>query len=310
MDTFTFKMPPKINHVVVPHHQLSHVVCGYARECNQCIPHHQLVVATCSYYYHQMVTYLICASFEKMNLKEELLRGIYDYRTQDGTGQPLAFCIAALQILDLNDPQCQVLILTPTRELAIARNQVLVSLGQYLGVTSRALCAIKLRSEIRHLSQRPRQIIFSTAARVWDLLTCGGYEYDPYLKLHKLKLFVLDSADSIFESGCDQTIFNIIKYIPTNTQMGLFTCNTHKDLTLFKNRSMHNPVQILSKNDMNLDSVSNTNRKVNRNNTNDTEGVLSSARNQATEVQRTPHSESKSDNIKEFNHTNQCCAFL
>eukprot|EP01083_Nonionella_stella_P027174 74784_1 len=81
-------------------------------------------------------------SFDHKNLREDLIRGIYAYgfekpsaiqhrgiipviqkrdtiaQAQSGTGKTATFSIAELQSLDLNEPQCQVLVLAPTRELA------------------------------------------------------------------------------------------------------------------------------------------------------------------------------------------------
>lgn len=81
-------------------------------------------------------------SFDQLNLREELLRGIYGYgferpsviqqkgilpllrgkdtiaQAQSGTGKTGTFAISALQVIDTAVSQCQVLILAPTRELA------------------------------------------------------------------------------------------------------------------------------------------------------------------------------------------------
>jgi len=81
-------------------------------------------------------------SFEDMNLRQELLRGVYGYgfekpsaiqqraivpvckgndiiaQAQSGTGKTATFAISALQTVDLTKKCCQSLILAPTRELA------------------------------------------------------------------------------------------------------------------------------------------------------------------------------------------------
>lgn len=84
----------------------------------------------------------IIDNFDDMNLKEELLRGIYGYgferpsaiqqraimpcvkghdviaQAQSGTGKTATFSIAILQQIDTSVLECQALILAPTRELA------------------------------------------------------------------------------------------------------------------------------------------------------------------------------------------------
>lgn len=98
-------------------------------------------------------------SFEKMGLKEELLRGVITYgfdkpsavqmraikpiisgrdvivQSQAGTGKTGVFSIAALQIVEKNLREPQVLILSPTRELAEQTQKVCLALGDYLNIS-------------------------------------------------------------------------------------------------------------------------------------------------------------------------------
>merc|ERR1712086_820768 len=95
----------------------------------------------------------VVASFDDMNLKEDLLRGIYAYgfekpsaiqqrgimpilaghdtiaQAQSGTGKTATFSIAVLQQIDLNHNRIQALILAPTRELAQQIQKVVQALG-------------------------------------------------------------------------------------------------------------------------------------------------------------------------------------
>ena len=89
-----------------------------------------------------MILSQVCENFDDMNLKEELLRGIYAYgfekpsaiqqraivpcikgldviaQAQSGTGKTATFSIAILEKIDTGLRECQALILAPTRELA------------------------------------------------------------------------------------------------------------------------------------------------------------------------------------------------
>ena len=102
-------------------------------------------------------------NFDNMGLKENLLRGIYAYgfekpsaiqqraiiplakgydliaQAQSGTGKTATFTIGALQRQDYSTdvPECQTLILAPTRELAQQIFKVAVALGDYLGTRPR-----------------------------------------------------------------------------------------------------------------------------------------------------------------------------
>jgi translation initiation factor 4A len=95
----------------------------------------------------------VCENFDDMNLKEELLRGIYAYgfekpsaiqqraivpcikgldviaQAQSGTGKTATFAIAILEKIDMGLKETQALILAPTRELAQQIQKVVMSLG-------------------------------------------------------------------------------------------------------------------------------------------------------------------------------------
>lgn len=98
----------------------------------------------------------IIDNFDDMNLKEELLRGIYGYgferpsaiqqraimpcirgrdviaQAQSGTGKTATFSIAILQKIDTSLLDCQALILAPTRELASQIQKVVIALGDFM----------------------------------------------------------------------------------------------------------------------------------------------------------------------------------
>merc|ERR1712045_53290 len=104
----------------------------------------------------------VCENFDDMNLKEELLRGIYAYgfekpsaiqqraivpcikgmdviaQAQSGTGKTATFSIAILEKIDTGLRECQALLLAPTRELAQQIQKVVMSLGDYMGAQCHA----------------------------------------------------------------------------------------------------------------------------------------------------------------------------
>ena len=59
------------------HHQ--YLINGYARECNKCIPDQELIIITCLWYYYQINIYAPANSFDDMDLKDNILRGVYSY---------------------------------------------------------------------------------------------------------------------------------------------------------------------------------------------------------------------------------------
>jgi hypothetical protein len=101
----------------------------------------------------------LCKTFDEMNLKKDLLKGIYAYgferpsaiqqrairpivcghdviaQSQSGTGKTAVFAIASLQVLEETSREVQGLILSPTRELAEQSQRVMQSLGDFMNVS-------------------------------------------------------------------------------------------------------------------------------------------------------------------------------
>merc|ERR1719481_1129983 len=104
----------------------------------------------------------IVSTFDDMELKEPLLRGIYAYgfekpsaiqqraimpcieghdviaQAQSGTGKTATFSISILQRIDTRETRPQALILAPTRELAQQIQKVVLALGDYMNVSCHA----------------------------------------------------------------------------------------------------------------------------------------------------------------------------
>eukprot|EP01084_Bolivina_argentea_P029558 54884_1 len=210
----------------------------------------------------------IVDSFECMNLKEEILRGIFGYgwetpsaiqqrailpvltgkdtiaQAQSGTGKTGSFSIAALQRIDCRNNECQVIILSPTRELARQSHGVITKLGQYLNITSRVCVGgTSVRNDISAL-QNGVQIVVGTPGRVCDMIERG------ILKTESLSLFVLDEADIMLSKGFKEKMYTIFQYIPQSAQVTLFSATMPREILLITQRFMRDPVRILVKKEM------------------------------------------------------------
>jgi ATP-dependent RNA helicase len=133
-------------------------------------------------------------SFDDMGLKENLIKGIYSYgfdkpsavqqraivpiisgrdvicQSQAGTGKTCVFTVGALQIIDLALKEPQVLILSPTRELAEQTQKVILALGDYMKI--QALCCIggkSVEDDLRMLNHGVH-IISGTPGKFYNLL--------------------------------------------------------------------------------------------------------------------------------------------
>merc|ERR1712205_163573 len=158
-----------------------------------------------------------CATFDEMDLKEDLLRGIYAYgfekpstiqqrgivpivrgfdtiaQAQSGTGKTATFTIGVLQRVDLGMKQCQALILAPTRELANQSHKVVCSIGDYLNVVCHAcIGGTKVADDIDML-RRGVHIVVGTPGRVFDMIERRA------LDVRNVKIFSATMPDEVLE---------------------------------------------------------------------------------------------------------------
>jgi translation initiation factor 4A len=209
----------------------------------------------------------ICTSFDDMNLKDDLLRGIYAYgfekpsaiqqrailpilkgndtiaQAQSGTGKTATFSVSVLQRIDLNENKTQALILAPTRELASQIKKVVHALGDFLNVTSHACIGGTLVRDDIKILQAGVQIVVGTPGRVYDMIN------RKILSLQHTKLFVLDEADEMLSRGFKDQIYDIFQHLPETVNVCLFSATLPPEILQISERFMRNPVQILVKRD-------------------------------------------------------------
>jgi len=200
-----------------------------------------------------------------MNLKDELLRGIYAYgfetpsaiqqravlpivaandtiaQAQSGTGKTAAFTISALQRLDFSNKMCQVLVLAPTRELAQQIRKVFASIGDFLKVSSHACVGgTSIRDDIRTLSKGV-QVVVGTPGRVGDMIRRGA------LSTKYVALFILDEADEMLSRGFRDQIYDVFQTLNPEIQVCLFSATMPDEVLEISTKFMREPVRILVK---------------------------------------------------------------
>jgi translation initiation factor 4A len=206
-------------------------------------------------------------SFDDLNLKKEILRGIYAYgyenpssiqqraiapivegrdvlaQAQSGTGKTATFTISALQRIDEKERVTQALILAPTRELALQIQKVVLAIGQHLDVTVHASIGGTSIQEDIEAFKKGAQVVVGTPGRVFDMIERR------LLKTDKVKMFILDEADEMLSSGFREQIYNIFRLLPETTQVVLLSATMPQDVLEVTTKFMRNPVRILVKKD-------------------------------------------------------------
>jgi len=207
----------------------------------------------------------IADSFDEMNLREDLLRGIYAYgfekpsaiqqraiipcirgrdviaQAQSGTGKTATFSIAILQQLDLSIKDCQALILAPTRELAQQIQKVVLALGDFMQVTCHAcIGGTNVKEDLKKL-ETGSQIVVGTPGRVSDMLSRKA------LNPKHIKLFVLDEADEMLSRGFKEQIHDVFTKMPYNIQVILLSATMPAEVLEVTKKFMRDPIRILVK---------------------------------------------------------------
>jgi len=209
----------------------------------------------------------VVESFDDLPLHESLLRGIYSYgfekpsaiqargikpllvgrdtigQAQSGTGKTATFVIGSLQKIDYKERSTQVLILAPTRELAMQIQKVALALGDYLKVRSHAcIGGTVIRDDLERLREG-QQLIVGTPGRVLDMVQ------KRHLQVDYIQMFVLDEADEMLSRGFKEQIHDIFKFLPANVQVALFSATMAPEILDLTTKFMRNPVRILVKKD-------------------------------------------------------------
>ena len=219
--------------------------------------------------------FTICPSFDDMNLKEDILRGIFGYgfekpspiqqkaipilvkerdiigQAQSGTGKTATFGIGILQRISFEKKVTQALILVPTRELAHQIKKVLDSIGEYCNISVHAcIGGTNVMDDINALKSG-QHIVVGTPGRIYDMIN------RQILILNNLKILVLDEADQMLDRGFKAQIYEIFNLgIPEETQIGLFSATWTPEADEIAKKFMRNPVVIkVQKDALTLDGI-------------------------------------------------------
>jgi len=207
----------------------------------------------------------IVDNFDKMLLREDLLRGIFAYgfekpsaiqqraiipcckgkdviaQAQSGTGKTATFSIAILQQLNIAVEQCQALVLAPTRELAQQIQKVVVSLGDYMDAKCHAcIGGTNVRESMMKLESGVH-VVVGTPGRVSDMISRKA------LNVSQIKMFVLDEADEMLSRGFKDQIYDVFKLMPSEVQVVLLSATMPSDVLEVTKRFMRDPIRILVK---------------------------------------------------------------
>ena len=159
-------------------------------------------------------------------------------QSQTGTGKTMAFAIPAVERIVAEEHHVQVLILSPTRELAQQCGEEIRKLAKHMPhiKTADVYGGSDYGTQFRAL--RNANIVIGTPGRVMDHMTRES------LNLNHLKMIILDEADEMLNMGFKEDIETILKDAPTDRQIVLFSATAPYGIMSITKQFQKDPVQV------------------------------------------------------------------
>ena len=160
-------------------------------------------------------------------------------QAQTGTGKTAAFALPLLQRIDIAKRQPQVLVLAPTRELAI---QVAEAFERY-GKAMKGLRVVPIYGGQDYQIQfgqlkRGVHVVVGTPGRVMDHMRRGS------LDLSRLQCLVLDEADEMLRMGFAEDVEWVLTQTPDHRQMALFSATMPRQIRQIAQTHLKSPAEV------------------------------------------------------------------
>ena len=214
-------------------------------------------------------------SFDEMNLKENLLRGIYAYgfeepseiqkksipifslgkdmiaQAQSGSGKTGAFTIGALNRISEEDKETQCIIVSPTRELAEQTFLFMREISKYTGITSEKVVGGTNVKDCQQSLEKGPHVVVRTPGRIIDMIRRRSLFTD------KVHTFVVDEADEMLSQGFIDSIKDMFGFLTRETSIYLFSATVPDEVLTLTDNFMNDAEKILvKKENLTLEGIS------------------------------------------------------
>ncbi|MDE2347617.1 MAG: DEAD/DEAH box helicase, partial [Gammaproteobacteria bacterium] len=160
-------------------------------------------------------------------------------QAQTGTGKTAAFALPALSKLDLSVKDPQVLVLVPTRELALQVAEAFQRYAAHLkGFHVLPIYGGQSYQPQLNALRRGVHVIVGTPGRVIDHIGRGT------LKLERLTMLVLDEADEMLQMGFVDAVESILEQTPPGRQVALFSATMAAPIRRIAQKHLRTPVEV------------------------------------------------------------------
>ena len=163
-------------------------------------------------------------------------------QAQTGTGKTAAFALPALSRIDLSGHEPQVLVLVPTRELALQVAEAFQRYAAHLkGFHVLPIYGGQSYQPQLNALRRGVHVVVGTPGRVIDHMNRGT------LKLAGLTLLVLDEADEMLQMGFIDAVESILEQTPPQRQVALFSATLPAPIRRIAQKHLRSPVEVTIK---------------------------------------------------------------
>src|SRR6202161_1784583 len=163
-------------------------------------------------------------------------------QAQTGTGKTAAFALPALSRIDLSGHEPQVLVLVPTRELALQVAEAFQRYAAHIkGFHVLPIYGGQSYQPQLNALRRGVHVVVGTPGRVIDHMNRGT------LKLGGLSLLVLDEADEMLAMGFVDAVESILEQTPPQRQVALFSATIPSPIRRIASKHLRSPVEVTIK---------------------------------------------------------------
>jgi len=163
-------------------------------------------------------------------------------QAQTGTGKTAAFALPALTRIDLSKHEPQVLVLVPTRELALQVAEAFLKYAAHLkGFHVLPIYGGQSYQPQLNALRRGVHVVVGTPGRVIDHMNRGT------LKLTGLTLLVLDEADEMLRMGFVDAVESILEQTPPQRQVALFSATLPAPIRRIASKHLRSPTEVTIK---------------------------------------------------------------
>ena len=159
-------------------------------------------------------------------------------KSQTGSGKTAAFAIPICEKVDWNENAPQVLVLSPTRELAVQVSEDFVNIGRFKRIKSVAVFGKQPISDQARALKQKTHVVCGTPGRVLDHIDRGS------LDVKKIKYFVIDEADEMLNMGFIGQVEGVIRRLPKKKVTTLFSATISDEIRTLCEKYMDRPVDI------------------------------------------------------------------